>query len=426
MRKKKKILVFPCGSEIGLDIYKLVRYSTYFNLVGASSVKDHGQFVYDRVVNGVPYVTDPQFVEAVRRIVSDYDIDAIYPTMDLALSVLKRHEPELGCRVIGSPEETVDICLSKELTYRALEGCVPLPGIFAIDDDIAFPVIVKPKIGYGGRGVAKIDSREGLSAYAGRTDEVLICEYLPGEEYTVDCFTDRHGCLRYAAPRRRNRVKAGISVNTTFVEADSEFMGFAEGINKALTLRGAWFFQVKRDAGGRLKLLEVAARFGGSSLLSNAKGVNLAQLSLFDAFDMDVAISPSDAEVELDRALSSRFHTDIDYDTVYVDFDDCLLLDGNHVNVELVAFLYQCVNDGKRLVLLTKHRGDLWQKLKAWRLEGLFDEVKWIKDTDRKSLYIAPGTKAIFIDDSFAEREEIRKNCGIPVLSLEMVEMLMK
>jgi hypothetical protein len=37
---KKNVLVFPCGSEIGLEIHKSLSYSTHFTLVGGSSVDD--------------------------------------------------------------------------------------------------------------------------------------------------------------------------------------------------------------------------------------------------------------------------------------------------------------------------------------------------------------------------------------------------
>ena len=41
----KNILVFPCGSEIALEIYRSLRYSTHFKLIGANSLDDHGKFV---------------------------------------------------------------------------------------------------------------------------------------------------------------------------------------------------------------------------------------------------------------------------------------------------------------------------------------------------------------------------------------------
>ena len=44
---KKNILVFPCGSEIALEIYRSVNKSIHFNLIGASSVDDHGKFIYE-------------------------------------------------------------------------------------------------------------------------------------------------------------------------------------------------------------------------------------------------------------------------------------------------------------------------------------------------------------------------------------------
>ena len=102
---KRNILVFPCGSEIGLDIYSSVRYSTYFHLIGASSVDDHGRFVYEDYIPDVPFVTDPSFIPAMAQIVRERKVDAIYPAMDFVMTVLKEHEGELGCPVIASSLE---------------------------------------------------------------------------------------------------------------------------------------------------------------------------------------------------------------------------------------------------------------------------------------------------------------------------------
>ena len=105
----KNILVFPCGSEIALDIYSSVKYSTYFHLIGASSVDDHGQFVYEDYISGLPYATDKDFVPALKRIVKERSVDAIYPAMDLVIPLLKEVEDELGCMVISSSLETTKI-----------------------------------------------------------------------------------------------------------------------------------------------------------------------------------------------------------------------------------------------------------------------------------------------------------------------------
>lgn len=421
---KKNILVFPCGSEIGLDIYSSVCYSTYFHLIGGSSVDDHGKFVYEDYIPNIPYATSPEFIPTMARIVKERNIDAIYPAMDLVITILKEHEQELGCKVVASPVEAAQISLSKEKTYQRLKGSVHCPQIFTgnIPND-EFPVFAKPKIGYGAKGTQKLKSQEEVDSFVKGKDDLLIVEYLPGEEYTVDCFTDREGKLLYSAARKRNRVKDGISVNTYFVENQDEFNSIAESINSIIEFRGAWFYQVKRDKNGELCLLEIASRLGGSSLLSRALGVNFALLSLFDIFDYKVSVTKNDYYVELDRALDNKYKTNIEFDSVYCDYDDCLILDKTNVNVNLVKFLYQCVNQGKKIYLLSKHDGDLKKELIDFRLDHLFDEVMHIEKEANKADYIK-SLNAIFIDDSNAERVNIKQKLNLPVFSPEMIDVL--
>jgi hypothetical protein len=422
---KKNILVFPCGSEIGLDIYSSVRYSTHFHLIGASSVDDHGKFIYDDYIPGLPYITDESFIPSMSRIVRERNVDAIYPTMDLVITILKRYEEELGCRVISSSKETTQICLSKKLTYKKLKDVVKVPHIFnpkSIPPE-AFPVFAKPQIGYGAKGTKKLNSQKEVDTFVNGKNDLMILEYLPGEEYTVDCFTDKNGILLYSAARKRNRIKDGISVNTSFAMEQSEFEIMAKSINNSICFRGAWFYQVKRDKAGDLCLLEIASRLGGSSLLSRAIGVNFALLSLFDAFDFNVTVSKNDYSVELDRALDNKYKTNIEFDSVYCDYDDCLILDQSIINVELVKFLYKCINERKHIYLLSKHEGDLSRELKEFRLDHLFDEVIHIDKNANKVDYIN-SSKALFIDDSNAERNNIKHNLNIPVFSPDMIDVL--
>ena len=421
----KNILVFPCGSEIGLDIHSSVKYSTHFHLIGASSVDDHGVFVYDDYISGIPFVSSPGFIPALRQIVIDRKIDAIYPAMDSVIAVLKEYEEELGCMVISSPKKTASICLSKSLTYQTLKDTVRIPEQFQPDTVSRFPVFVKPDVGYGSKGTAIVNDAETLSRMISDNPNLIILEYLPGNEYTVDCFTDRKGNLLYAAARERKRIKGGISVNTSFSEEQGDFTELANKINQKIAFRGAWFYQVKRDADGALCLMEIASRLGGSSLLSRAVGVNLALMTLFDAFDIDVKIQKNaNYQVVLDRALDSRYRChNLNYSCVYVDYDDCLILNKSFVNTSLVSFLYSCINNGKRIILLTKHIGDLYLELTRFKLSQLFDEIILIGQNEEKSNYINT-TDAIFIDDSFAEREKIKESLGIPVFGPEMIDLV--
>lgn len=421
---KKNVLVFPCGSEIALDIHSCIEYSAHFHFIGASSVDDHGKFVYDDYISGIPYITSPDFIPTIKTIVKERNIEAIYPALDNVMVVLKAAEEEIGCRVISSSLETTRICLSKSETYRILQGVLNIPKTYTVDTVESFPVFVKPDVGYGARGARKISSRDELKEAIAEKPDLLILDYLPGEEYTVDCFTDRKGNLLYSAGRIRNRIRDGISVNTSFAKDQKEFEEMAKKINSVIEFRGAWFYQVKRSSNGELYLLEIASRLGGSSLLSKAIGVNFPLLSLFDAFGYDVTVNPNSYYIELDRALGNKYKNDIIFDSVYCDYDDCLILDKVIVNTELVRFLFKCVNDSKKIFLLSKHEHtNLIEELKNFRLYQIFDEIIHIEPNANKADYIT-SSNAIFIDDSNAERTNIKKRHNIPVFSPDMIDVL--
>jgi len=423
----KNILVFPCGSEVALEIHRSLKYSRHFKLYGGSSVNDHGRFVFENYIDHIPFHNDRNFIETVRKIVEIYNINAIYPAMDAVALTCKKSETQLGCRVIGSPLETTSICVSKSKTYAKLKDCLPVPKIYeSLSVVDAYPVFLKPDKGYGSRNVYIAKSRLSAEAFLQDADpdvDFILCEFLPGAEYTIDCFTDRHRKLLFSGGRKRVRISNGISVNTTIDHQYSEyFKDVANKINNALELRGAWFFQMKLDKHNNLKLLEVAARLGGSSSLFRSQGVNFAMLSAFDCFDVDVNIIQNNYEAELDRALCNKYKINIDYSTVYLDYDDCIFVNGK-INSEMVSFIFSAINHNKRIILLTKHADNIENTLREYRLWGIFDQIIHIEKDDNKAAFIEPEG-AIFIDDSYAERCLVQNEHGIPVFSPDMIEGL--
>ncbi|MBQ9719598.1 MAG: ATP-grasp domain-containing protein [Oscillospiraceae bacterium] len=253
--------------------------------------------------------------------------------------------------------------------------------------------------------------------------EYAICEYLPGAEFTVDCFTDRHGALRLVSPRSRDRIRAGIAVRSRVFPADERIRSIAEDLNRRFSFNGAWFFQLKRNAAGDYRLMEAAPRIAGTMGATRNLGANLPLLTLYNLWGYDVELLLNDNALLVDRAFISRFQTDIAYDSVYVDFDDTLILGGN-VNAPLMMFLYQAKNAGKSLYLLTRHACDVREELPRFGIaESLFDGIYWIQGDEPKARYIRPNS--IFIDDSFAERKRVKEACGIPVFDLDMVESLL-
>lgn len=58
---KIKILVFSCGSEIGLELHRALKWDKHIELFGASSAKsNHGRYVYKNYIEELPIIDDPE------------------------------------------------------------------------------------------------------------------------------------------------------------------------------------------------------------------------------------------------------------------------------------------------------------------------------------------------------------------------------
>lgn len=424
MSDVKNVLVFPAGTEIALEIHDALKFSKFVRLFGATSVACHAEFVFENCVGGVPFVDDPALIDSLNEIIDKYHIDYVYPAHDSALLTLTRERARLHAVVVTSDEQTVEICRSKNKTYEYLAGADYLPQSYPDADSVSgYPVFIKPSVGQGAVGARHIDDREHLDEALADGVEYAICEYLPGEEFTVDCFTDRHGVLRFVGPRSRARIRAGISVRSREFEPDAGILAVAQDINRRMRFNGAWFFQLKKNAAGEYRLMEIAPRIAGTMCMARNLGVNMPLLTLYNMWGYDVGIINNRNAELVDRAFINRFVTDIEYDRVYVDFDDTVTVRGR-ANSILMMYLYQARNAGKHLVLLTKHAEDIQASMDRYAVSPrLFDEIIHIAPGADKSEYIKPNS--IFIDDSFAERKTVLERCGIPVFDLDMVESLL-
>lgn len=425
MTEQKRVAVFPAGTEIGLELHQALQYATWFSLFGLSSVEDHSRYVYQNWISGIPFIGQKDFLPRLNRVLREERIDYLYPAHDSALLFLARHREELEARLVAPPLETVETVRSKRNTYRFFHEEDFIPHIYEnIEQVEQYPVFIKPDIGQGSQGAAVMYSREEYERIGRGKEELVICEYLPGEECTVDCFTGRDGGLKAVMYRSRDRVRTGISVASRAMEAPEEIVHMARVINARLCLRGGWFFQAKHDANGAWKLLEIAARIAGTSGLTRCMGVNLPLLTLYQAMGGTVSLVKNEMPARVDRALVSRYRVDCRYEAVYVDLDDTLLLRSGRVNGLLLLFLYQAVERGKRLILVTRHAADPEDTLRGCRISRtLFDRIEHVGPGEKKSEVIRER-EAILIDDSFAERQEVHGRLGIPVFDVDGVESL--
>jgi len=417
-----RVLIFPGSTEIALEIREALAWCKEAALFSAAAaVSNHAPFAFGSHAV-VPPVSEAGWLEGLRAAIATHRITHVFPAHDDAILALAEYAAKVPARIVSSPVEVCRITRSKSATIRHLAAVVPVPRLFDHPADVReFPVFVKPDRGQGSQGAARANSAEELAALLAADPSRIVLEDLPGEEFTVDCFSDRERGLLHAGGRKRLRVRSGIAMDSV-PHNDPAFLDYAQRIDRALRCHGAWFFQVKRDRSGVLKLLEVAPRIAGTSALSRVRGVNLPLLSLYESDRLPCRIAPSTQVVQIDRALRNRYRHELEYRTIYLDFDDTLVVRGR-VNHDLVAILYQALGRGTRLVLLTRHGGELEAMLRHYRLAGLFDEVVHLRAGEPKADFVR-DRPAVFIDDSFAERTAVHAATGVPVFGPDTVELL--
>ncbi|KKP66669.1 MAG: Carbamoylphosphate synthase large subunit short form [Candidatus Roizmanbacteria bacterium GW2011_GWA2_35_19] len=418
----KKVLVFPCGSEIGLEIYRSLEWSKDFEIYGASSVNDHGRFVYNNYIHGIPFVNNVNFINSINKVIQQYKIDFIFPSHDSVLLKLIQNKNKIKATIIGSQLKTCEICRSKKKTYSFFKNILKTPHIYNLNDKLLFPIFLKPEIGQGSKGALIANDLEEVKLALKKDPTLLILEYLPGKEYTVDCFTNSSGELLFAQGRERRRIVNGISVNSFPVEK-LIFFEIAKKINKSLNFRGVWFFQLKEDEKGILTLLEIAPRVAGTMALPRTQGINLPLLSLYDFMNTKVSITKNDFSIEIDRALYAKYKTNIKYENVYIDLDDTLIFK-ERINTVLISFIYQCLNKGKKIFLITKHKENVKKTLNIYKIShNIFSEIINLPITGNKYKFVRKNS--IFIDDSFSERQSVINKNKVPVFSVNEIECLL-
>ena len=424
--QKINVLIFPAGGENAINIHDSLKYNLHFNLFGASSIRDYAEEIYNKenyIISNL-YINSPSFIKDFNKIISDNNIEYVIPTHDVIALYLMENEKSINAKIVCSPYETAKIANSKMSILKNIKDKFYCPNFYTnISDNITYPVFLKPDVGAGGKGALLVNNKEELSLNLNKRNDLVICEYLPGDELTIDCFTDRHGNLLFIGPRTRERITMGISFRSKTVPVSEEIRNIADDLNNNFKFRGAWFFQLKKDINDNYKLMEFSVRQAGTMALYRQLGINFALLSLFDAMDMDVNIIFNNYNLQLNRRLSNSYKIDYEYDNIYIDFDDTLIVN-NKVNSVAMSFLYQCLNKNKNIYLITKHSSDIYLDLKKYHIDAsIFDKIYLLNEGEKKSDYISKD-KSIFIDNYYKERKEVFDKLNILVIDVDSIECL--
>ena len=262
----------------------------------------------------VPKLNDPDFAEILINIAQRENCSIIYPLSTPDQEYFAAHRgmfEEHDLRVIVSDLDAVSTANNKLELYELcnqtglpVAAYVPLNGRTSLDaalHELGYPrrpVVFKLAHGSGGRGLAIV--REGASIFASmhqrngppqmspeelshtlaqmRSERGILCEYLPGDEYSVDVLS-WHGEPIVSVVRQRYTSLGGTAWHAEVVD-DADLRRLAEVVVQRLNLSYTSNVQFRRNAQGLPCLMEVNPRTPGTIGLTVQAGVNMPALAL--------------------------------------------------------------------------------------------------------------------------------------------------
>ncbi|MCJ2556737.1 MAG: ATP-grasp domain-containing protein [Candidatus Thermoplasmatota archaeon] len=312
------VVVTAAGAPGAPPIMKSLRLNgeRKIEIVGTDMNPDAvGLFMAERG-HVVPGGTDPEFVPTMLELAEKERADVILPLATYELMPfsenVQRFE-EIGVKVPVSKPEALTIANDKGLLCDFVrERGLPAPESVMVSSFKEFelaveklghpevPVCFKPRIGKGSRGfrvldpsvdrfdllmnhkpthtVTTLDEISPVLSGADPFPELVVMEYLPGTEYSVDLLLSGGEALA-VLPRPREVTKLGISFMGR-IEKDPEIEELASKIAREIGLEYNINMQFKRSGDGVPKIIEINPRVSGTIVMCTGAGVNLPYLGV--------------------------------------------------------------------------------------------------------------------------------------------------
>ena len=140
---------------------------------------------------------------------------------------------------------------------------------------------MKPRCGFGSKGIVKVENREIFEKYKTEIGENLMMQEFVGnneEEYTASGFFDKKSELKAFMAMKRKLSKQGFTEIAQVVD-EFELKKIIKELAKIFEPIGATNFQFRRH-NGSWKLLEINPRISSSTSLKTAFGYNECKMSV--------------------------------------------------------------------------------------------------------------------------------------------------
>lgn len=236
-------------------------------------------------------------VNQARELLKTNKYDLVVPLVDFSAGLLSRNYDEFKqyAKLATNKFDVYDIAQDKLKTMKiCMDNGIPCPKTLTEvediedirDNDIRYPIVIKPRIGYGAVGFKVIDSYDDLVNVVTQKkinlSDYVIQEYIPqtGLQFEAAMFIDGNNEVKSALVFSKNRwfpVEGGSStLNITVDQPD--IVETCSKLLKTINWRGCADIDLIKDPrDGIAKVMEINPRVSGSVKICFEAGIDLAR-----------------------------------------------------------------------------------------------------------------------------------------------------
>ncbi|HWO43953.1 MAG TPA: ATP-grasp domain-containing protein [Candidatus Eisenbacteria bacterium] len=239
---------------------------------------------------------EESFIRSIEAICEKEKIDVVFPSWDPYVYLFSKNKERFRENGVTIPVPCYDTALKALDKFQTVQAAVaagfpcPRSYVYTAREELesllsreTFPLVIKPRFGSGGRGLAIVRNRSELFATLPEIEKShgkpMIQEYIPGRDrVSFPILLDRSGEVKFAFHKRivRNfRVTARFGTVEESVRLDSELLNNAAKLLKWIGWWGSVSVGTLRDPrDNQYKLMEINPRFSRNMWHRAALGIN--------------------------------------------------------------------------------------------------------------------------------------------------------
>ena len=302
----KTILVSGASGIVGYGTLRsLKRSGQDLTLIGTSMYTDSVAAGFCDIFEVALPTNDDGYMDWLLGVIRARKVDLIIAGIEIDMYKWVQHIPEIeaaGARVLMNDLTLVQLCKDKWAFYESIHGagiaCAIDSSLSADFDELAarfgLPFLLKPRRGFGSKGIVRVDSRATFALHQGEMGSVLMAQPIVGnddEEYTTSAFCDGQGGLYACMTLRRKLSRDGFTDKAEVVASD-DFRAAIDALCQHFKPVGPTNFQFRRCADG-VKLLEINQRISSSTSIRTAFGYNESAMAVAYIFDAKAPQQPT-------------------------------------------------------------------------------------------------------------------------------------